>query len=175
MQKLKPDPDKLDYDLQMKARRKICAGDIFNFSVGDNGFAVGQVIISNILQYIIVFEPVFSEHVTVQEATKATPLLAGWTSDALIYHGHWKIAAQTDPVPFVFPEYKIGIEGQTWVTDVHGDCIRLATPSESENLRFRFSNSPIVFEQAFKAHQGMLPREEHVAEIYVESSTSTVN
>jgi hypothetical protein len=81
--------------------------------------------------------------------------LTGWTTDALVYHGKWKVVAQELSLPpLPLPNFKVEQEGRTYVTDVNGDFIGLATAAEQELLDYRFSRSPIGFQRAFEAMHG---------------------
>ncbi|HYG29065.1 MAG TPA: Imm26 family immunity protein [Allosphingosinicella sp.] len=153
----------------MGKRIKISGGDIFRFSAGTDGYGYGQVLVTDIIQYIVVFEPVFSSTATIEEVIREDRLLAGWSSDALMWHGQWLIVGNAPPIDFTFPQYKIQIEGQTWVTDFKGKSLRLATTDEARDLRFHTSNAPITFERAFKAYHGLLPWKAHYDELRLEA------
>jgi Immunity protein 26 len=136
---------------------KVVSGDIFRFEVSDRLFGYGQVLHSNSLQYIVVFEPEFCGNYPVEKIVTSPPLLSGWTSDALFYHGRWHIVANMALFQSViFPNYKVEFDKETWVTDFHGKLLRLATQGESTSLEFKGSESPISYEKAFKAHHGRL-------------------
>lgn len=143
----------------MTKRQKIRMGDIFRLDVAPEKYGFGQVLLTDILQFIVIFEPLYLKDEPIEAIRRSNLLLAGWTSDALFWHGRWKIVGNLPPLDFEFPEYIVDIEGRRWVTDVTGNCLRLATPHEARKLTFRFSSAPIAFEKAFKAHHGILPWE----------------
>ena len=152
-------------NLQMNKRRRIKSGDIFRFAVESNISGFGQVLLSDIIQFIVVFEPLFDSDTGAHPARTSQTLLAGWTSDALFWHGRWEVVDNVPPIHYRFPEYIVEIEGRTWVTDINGHPIRLATPAEAKELTLSFSSAPIAFERAFKAHHGFLPWDSRYQEL----------
>jgi immunity protein 26 of polymorphic toxin system len=138
---------------------KLSIGDVFRFAKSADTWSYGQILLSEIIQYIIIFEPVFKEIPTLEHIVSSPLLLCGWTSDARFYSGDWEIVENMPSREFTFPEYKVEISGKTWVTDVDGKPLRLATTEQARNLHFKSSNSPIAFEKAFKAYHGDLPWE----------------
>lgn len=134
-------------------RKNIKAGDVFRFEVNSNRFAYGQVIFSDILQYIIIYEPILDGGIPISSLESLPILLAGWTMDAKMQIGDWEGVGRIDPPSVVWlPKYKVAMSGQTWVTDVHGRVLRLATKGEEANLFFKSSYSPMLYKDAFKAH-----------------------
>lgn len=144
----------------MKRRiKKILAGDIFCFEISPEKYGYIHVILSDIIQYIVVYEPIVTGKTPISDVTSMSPLLAGWTSDAKIYHGDWRLLGNA-PTPSVeLPIYKVSISGRTWITDVNGKALRPATPKEASELSYNTSHSPIAYEMAFKAHHGLAPWE----------------
>lgn len=145
--------------------RKLRAGDVFRFRGRMQGWGYGQILLSDIIQYIVVFEPKFADNTTLNDVVSSSVLLSGWTMDAKIYHGDWEIVGNISPIKFRFPQYKVNMSGQTWITDVNGKLLRLATVEESRGLSFKSSNSPIAFEKAFRAYHGDLPWEAYFDEL----------
>jgi hypothetical protein len=93
------------------------------------------------------------EDVSLNDVVKSPALFAGWTMDARFLSGDWEIVGNVHPTgEFVFPTYKVGISGQTWVVDVEGNPLRIATGEEAASLSFKSSHSPIAFEKAFRAY-----------------------
>ena len=148
---------------------KLSVGDIFRFGDPENGWGYGQILRTDIIQYIVVFEPIFGIEAKLEEIAASALLLSGWTSDARFFSGDWQIVGNKAPRHVVFPEYKLGMSGDTWVTDVDGNLLRLATSEEAERLLFQTSHSPIAFEKAFKAHHGDLPGEHRFEQLRVKT------
>jgi hypothetical protein len=87
-------------------------------------------------------------------------------ADALFFGRDWKVVGNVARrADFIFPEYKVGMSGETWVTDIDGKLLRLATWEEAKTLSFKSSDSPISFEKAFKAYHGQLPWEPWFTEL----------
>lgn len=142
-------------------RKKIYAGDVFRFGSDPFEQAFGQVLKSDILQYIIIFEPIFGEDSSLEVVAMSPCLLSGWTADARFISGDWTRMGSIDPPRnFVFPEYKVESSGRIWVTDNDGKHLRLASVKEAARLCYRASHSPIAFEKAFWAYHGRLPWED---------------
>lgn len=136
-------------------RVKIYPGDVFRFGSAPLEQGYGQVLKSDILQYIIIFDQIFNHASKLHEVTSSSLLLSGWTSDARFISGDWKTVGSTrTPRDFIFPEYKVESAGRIWVTDNDGKHLRLADEQEASQLYFRGSHSPIGFEKAFWAHHG---------------------
>jgi hypothetical protein len=155
----------------MSKRRKIKVGDVFRFGTGSNRWGFGQVLMSDILQFIVVFEPMFPDNVDVGLVLKSPLLLAGWTSDALFWHQRWEVVENRPALKFRFPEYKVEMEGRTWLTDVEGHMIRLASVTEEHELMHKFSSSPISFQKAFMAHHGLLSWESFFEDLLLKRNT----
>lgn len=133
------------------ARRKIQAGDIYSFGNDVDGYGRLIICLSNISLFIVVFEELHRERVF--ESAVRTPLLSGWTEDALIFQGRWVLEEEAHPLPdFAYPKFKVPIEGINWVTDVTGKPLRRASEQEIGMLPYKFSRSPIGYEKAFFAH-----------------------
>ena len=139
--------------LLMTRKKKLKVGDVFRFGCPDVGWGYGQVVMSGTLQYVVIFEPIFQYDSPVEDVIASTPLLAGWTMDGRYYSGAWEVVGSAEPThAVILPHYKVGMSGKTWVTDVLGKPLRLASPAEERELRLRSSNSPILYEEAFRAH-----------------------
>lgn len=142
-------------------RKKIYVGDVFRFGPSPLEQGYGQVLKSDILQYVIVFEPIFDQSSNLEDVGRSPILLSGWTADARFISDDWKVVGNIpSPENFAFPEYKVESSGQIWVTDNEGEHLRLASVAEAARLCFRASHSPIAFEKAFWAHHGRLPWED---------------
>lgn len=136
---------------------KVSTYDVFRFGNPRTGWGCGQILWSESLIYVVVFEPVFrTKKNELDEVIASRPLLAGWTMDARIQSGTWEMLGNTEPNrTILFPEYKVEIAGKIWVTNFEGRRLRLATAEEQRLLRPRASHSPIAYEKAFWAfHSG---------------------
>jgi hypothetical protein len=137
-------------------RRKLAAGDLFEIPAPDGRTGYGQIIVPGKLLYVVVFEGLFRGTPPPCDELARTPLLIGWTMDALIYHGRWKIV-RSCPVPsgLPFPNYKVNVGEDVFVTDFNGKVLRKASDAEAKLLTFRASVSPIVFQDSLLAYHQM--------------------
>jgi hypothetical protein len=146
-------------------RIKISKNDVFRFLSSAEAWGYGQVLRTDIIQYIVVFRPELPINSKLEEIAMSPPLLCGWTSDARFYSDDWFIVGSAPAQTHFFPEYKVQISEKFWVTDVDGKVLRLATTREARGLPYKSSNSPIAFEKAFKAYHGRLPWESRFDEL----------
>lgn len=137
-------------------KRKIRAGDVFRFEVLPNRFAYGQVVFSDILQYVVIYREIMDGMTPLSNLNSSAIILSGWTTDAKMQAGDWEIIGRIDPPSEVLlREYQVAMSDQTWVTDVHGRALRPATKKEEASLYFKSSQSPMLYEDAFKACHGL--------------------
>jgi len=137
----------------MRKNRKIKVGDLFQFKVSDMSCGLGQVLISEILQYICIYEPIYPVEFIPQNLSKEKQLLSGWTMDGRFFSGDWTVIGNFPVDPnLLYPEYKVGFGSDCWITDVMGNLLRRATIEEEQFLRFESSYSSILYEEAFHAH-----------------------
>jgi hypothetical protein len=136
---------------------RIKAGDIFDIPTPDGRKGYGQVILSKTLQYIVVFEELYATPPDINELLKSEIFLVGWTSDALFFHGRWKVIANRAPISerVPFPWYKVNVCGERCIHDFNGEGHRPATDEDWELLEFKSSRSPIGYQKALLAHHGL--------------------
>src|SRR3712207_7835463 len=79
-------PQLVKFAERVMKRIKLARGDIFAFEKSSSEWGCGQILRSNILQYVVVFEPTF-RHDSILEAVNAKPLLCGWTMDGRFCSG----------------------------------------------------------------------------------------
>jgi hypothetical protein len=139
--------------LLMSKKIKLKVGDLFRFRVSDAEFGFGQIVLSKILQYIVIYEPIFSGVDDIAKIPQSRILLSGWTNDARFFSGDWAVVANMPlSQEVVFPEYKVGTGQDCRITDVNGKILRAATQAEEHRLQFKTTHSPIIYEKAFHAH-----------------------
>jgi hypothetical protein len=129
-------------------------GDLFEIPAPDGRRGYGQVVVEGRVLYIVVFADLYSEVVDLDEVIKSDVFLVGWTVDALIFHGRWKVAGNRPPVVdrVPFPSYKVTVNGRVYAHDFNGENYRLATARDAEILDNKTTIAPIVFQKAFLAH-----------------------
>ncbi len=143
-----------------RKRIKLTVGDVFELSVPDGRFGYGIVVKRGGLKngatpYIAIFHSIHDQRPDLSTLDRDAVALAGWTTDALVYHGRWSVIAHDRPLPIIpFPNFKIDIEGTFCVTDVDGEVIDDATPAEQDLLDNQFSRAPIAFQNAFESLHG---------------------
>lgn len=143
-----------------RKRVKLSEGDVFELTVPDGKFGYGIIVKRGGLKnggtpYIAMFRPLYDKRPDVRELIREEVVLAGWTMDALFYHGRWNVIAHDLPLPRVpFPNFKVKMDGKFYVTDVHGQTVMEATAAEQELLDYRFSRAPVGFQDAFEALHG---------------------
>jgi len=137
-------------------KKKLAIGSLFEIPAPDGRSGYGQILVPGKLLYVVIFERLYrGGPPPCNELTRAA-LLIGWTMDALIYHGRWKIVG-TCPIPsgLPFPNYKLNIGSDIVITDYTGKVLRVARDDEANSLNFRSVVSPIVFQDSLLAHHGM--------------------
>lgn len=143
-----------------RKRVRLTEGDIFEFTVPDGRFGYGIIVKRGVLTnggtpYIAIFRSLHGERADLASLVRDEVVLAGWTMDALVYHGRWKVIAHDLPLPLVpFPNFKVEIGGKFYLTDVEGQLIGEAKGAELELLDYQFSRSPIGYQNAFEALHG---------------------
>lgn len=139
---------------------KLEEGDILQLSLPDDrsGYAViidRGGLPSGGTPYIAVFSLAYTVWPGIANLENDTFNLAGWTTDALVYHSRWKIVAHDFPVrPIPLPNFKVKQGSMFYVTDFRGKFIDLATPVELDLLNYHFSVSAGIFQDAFEALHG---------------------
>lgn len=139
-------------------------GDVFGIPLGDGTVAVGQIVSSYLAShYVVLFDFVAPEDEVrsrISNALQAKPLFGGLTFDALFRPGRWNVLENraVDSQSYL-PAYKTGTRdlANCKVEDFRAERSRAASDLEVENIPFRKSSAPIVFERAMKAHLGMEP------------------
>jgi hypothetical protein len=143
-----------------RKRIKLDEGDIFEMPLPDGRFGYGIILRRGTLTgggtpYIAIYHAVHSERPSASDIVRGEIALAGWTTDALVYHGEWTVVADSVQLPSVpYPNFKVNVEGKMYVTDVDGKLLDEATASERELLDYQFSRTAICYQDAFEALNG---------------------
>src|SRR4051794_32821450 len=109
-----------------RKRIKLREGDVFELAVPDGRFGYGIVVKRGGLKnggtpYVAMFGSLHDERPNLAGLIGEEVVLAGWTMDALVYHGRWNVVAHDLPRPSVpLPNYKVEVDGRFYVTDVEG-------------------------------------------------------
>jgi len=149
-------------ELSVESRRKsrslkVKKGDIFEIPTSDGRYGYGQVIVGGTALYVSVFRELYNSAPNLDDVLKGEILLVGWTLDALIYHGRWKIVGNRSPVAarVPFPSYKVRVKGVPHVHDFNGENYRPATARDWELLNYKTTVSAIRYQNALLAHHGL--------------------
>jgi hypothetical protein len=143
-----------------RKRVKLTDGDVFEFAVPDGQLGYGIILKQGGLKnggtpYIAMFSSVHEKRPDLDKVVSEDVILAGWTMDALVYHGRWTVIAHDMPLPRVpFPNFKVQSGEKFYVTDVDGQRIGEATKAEIKLLDYKFSLAPVGFQHAFEALHG---------------------
>jgi hypothetical protein len=133
------------------------ASDIFEMLLPDGRLAYGVAVIGGGTPYIIVLKSVHTARPDLSLLITDEIALVGRTMDALIHHGRWPIVGTgyRDRGDVPYPNWKVLVEGRLMVTDFSGTPLRPITPEEDQLLDFRFSQSPIAFQNAMESLHGL--------------------
>lgn len=140
-------------------------GDVFSISLGDGTAAVGQVVSSYLAShYVVLFDFVAPEDEVgsrISDALQSKTLFGGLTFDALFFRpGRWTILENraVDSEKYL-PAYKTGASdlGNCKVEDFKSKRSRAASDIAAENIPFRKTSAPVIFERAMKAYLGLEP------------------
>ncbi len=161
-----------------RKRVKLAEGDLFEFAISDGRLGYGIIIRRGALKnggtpYIALFHGLYDERPDLEQLARVGIALAGWTMDGLFYHGQWNVIWHDVALPVVpFPNFKVGMGGKFYVTDVDGNLIDEATPDELELLDHQFSRTPTGFQNAFEAMHGLkswTENDEKLTPVYAEA------
>jgi hypothetical protein len=133
------------------------AGDVFELEVPDGRLGYGVIVLPNSgAPYVIILRSLHRAQPTTAQLATDEIALVGWTMDALIYHGRWRVVGHDFPtrMDIPAPNFKVGMEGRMYVTDVTGDVLDEAAPDEADVLDYQFSRAPVAYQQAFEAMHG---------------------
>jgi hypothetical protein len=155
---------------------KVRKGDIFDIPAPDGRRGYGQVIVDGKVFYIAVFSEIYQVQPNLDELIEGDILLVGWTLDALIFHGRWKIVGNRSPIAerVPFPSYKVLVNGKPCVHDFDGENYRPATSRDLEVLENKTTVSPITYQKALLAHHGFETWERDYDELTVQHARRRV-
>jgi hypothetical protein len=154
----------------MGKRVRLKRGDIFRFDLDEARYGLGQIIDEGVVFYMVIFRVPVDHDFNLESVDTRDILLCGRTTDAQFYHGRWHMVGNL-PVPqeaIPRPCAKVAREGEQWIVDFHGKPVRPATSVEWQQLDYQNSRSPILYEDAFKAHHGIGAIKPHYAKYSVE-------
>ena len=140
-----------------RKRGNLKVGDVFEMEMPDGRLGYGAILIARKILYVIVLRDLYEERPPMSALVSAPVALVGWTMDALIYHGRWKIAFRgyPDRSDIPYPNWKVEVSGALQTTNFAGDLLGPCRADEVDLLDFKFSYSPIVYQSALEAVHGL--------------------
>jgi len=152
-------------------RVRLKQGDIFRIPLDERRFGRGQIIEPGIVFLMTILKTPVEAHFEVGEIDTRDILLCGRTTDAEFFHDRWHVVGNL-PLPergiIPRPCYKLGPKEDARLVDFDGKFLRRATAFEWENLDYQNSASPGLYEDAFKAHHGVVAEKPHFAKYHIE-------
>ena len=135
-------------------------GDVFLIPLDESSAAGGHVV--SIREGEELYLAVFDQRLSLNEinpilAIGGVPVLLALSFDAKFWHGNWPIIGnQGSPVgQYPQPNFKIKHTGVMSLESRDKTVRRPATPDELEILKYRSVATPIIIEDAIKAHFGI--------------------
>ena len=158
-----------------RKRVNLKEGDIFEFTVPDGRLGYGVIVTPGKLKgggvpYVIILASLHSSRPGIADLAGDQIALVGWTMDALVYHGVWRVIAHNFPkrIDVPFPNWKVALDGRIYVTDFEGEILDEATAAQTDLLDYRTSHAPIRFQRAFEALHGFGEWQDHYEKITLE-------
>ncbi|HET7085113.1 MAG TPA: hypothetical protein VFI23_10105 [Rhizomicrobium sp.] len=159
----------------MPARKTVKVGDVLSIPIVDGLCATAQVLVKRAILHVVIFSELRQcGSISIEAETSSSPVLAGWTMDAKVYHGYWEIIGKSMPADWsdLKKNYKVEYAGKIWVEDFDGRLLHPASRSEIENLFNRSSYSPASLEQAIRAFHKLEPWDSKFDDLLIPKSNS---
>ena len=145
-------------DPKLKGRRiAVNAGAIFEMPLPDGRLGYGIIVVGGGVPYVVILKTLHEKRPPLPDLDSDVVALVGWTMDSQIYHGRWTIIGTDNGPPrdVPFPNFKVNVAGVLQTTDFQGKVIGPSRPDEIDLLDFRFSSSPLIFQDALMALHGL--------------------
>jgi hypothetical protein len=143
---------------------RVSLGDVFTIPVDERRVGYAQAVSGNRLSFFFaVFTRVdpIGARPDIDALVAAVPTFLVETTINKINEGSWvKVGRGPVAADMPFPAFLIPRQGEVFVGDHFGTRVRLATPSERDQLSNRFSVSPVRLEKALRAELGLDPWQE---------------
>ena len=135
---------------------RLNAGDVFEFTASDGRLAYGVVVIGGKVPYVIILKSLHKTAPKLADLASDEIALVGWTMDALVHHGRWRVVMHDYPArpDIPYPNWKLDLEGNLCVTDFSGKHSLGRLRPDEAHLDFRWSRAPIAFQLALEALHG---------------------
>ena len=121
--------------------------------LADGVFSCAQVLVKRKILYLAVFSKLHDEFPRMPECAADTVALVGWSMDAQIYHGIWKILGNIPVIrqDLMRKTYLVLYDGKESVEHFDGELLRPASIDETRTLHRRTSYSPALLEKVIRA------------------------
>ena len=136
---------------------KPCRGDLFEFAAGDGRYGYGLIVIPGDVFYAIFFRSLHNLRPEAASLAADEIALVGATTDSHFYNGQWTIIARDQPLPekIPFPNWKVHMGGEIRTVDFESTNSWPMRIDEIDLLDFQFSRSPVGYEEALEAINGI--------------------
>ena len=144
-------------------RLKLRQADVFTIPLSETEVGFGQIVNFPVSQHVFmicVFDHTASvtEAFDIEDICNSAVVFFGSTTDAKLYHGDWILvgnhSASTSRLEM--PYFKLGTAGGDMrLVDYQGKVLGAINENAFEQLEYKWSCSPIRFENALKAYRGL--------------------
>lgn len=145
-------------DPKLKGKRiAVKAGAVFEMPLPDGRLGYGIIIVGGGVPYVVILKTLHERRPPLSDLESDEVALVGWTMDSLIYHGRWTIIGTDNGPPrgVPFPNFKVNVAGVLQTTDFQGKVLGPSRPDEIDLLGYRFSSSPLIYQDALMALNGV--------------------
>lgn len=144
-------------------RIAVKAGAVFEMHLPDGRLGYGIIVVGGGVPYVAILNTLHEKRPPLADLNSDEVALVGWTMDSLIDHGSWTIIGIDNgprrDVPF--PNFKVNLAGVLQTTDFQGKIIGPSRPDEIDLLGYRFSSSPLIYQDALMALNGIGDWQDH--------------
>lgn len=144
-------------------RVKLKRGDLFEFSASDSRLGYGVVVSPGGVLEAIFLPTLHVSQPPLEVLARDQPALIGSTMDALFFHRRWVVVGHDFPLAndLPFPNWKVRMNGELYAADFEGRTLWPIQAEEVELLDFKSSASPITYQHAVEAMNGLRAWEDY--------------
>lgn len=132
---------------------EIVKGTVLAIPSAGGGWSLAQVLVPGILFYLGAAPVRFLELPSADRIGRVPLTIFSWTNDAEVFRGRWRVLGYHALVSSDSPpiEYKVTISGKVMVESFDGKSFREYNEQNDQNLNYRKSRSPLLFEDMVNA------------------------
>lgn len=140
-----------------RRRVNLRRGDLFEFSALDGRHGYGLVVIPGGVLYALFFRSLYAARPDISALLDDPVALVGTTMDSQFYHGRWTVIANDIPLPakIPYPNWKVKIGDGFYTASFEGSPSWPMRPDEIGLLDYQFSRSPLGYQDAIEALNGL--------------------